>query len=35
MGKFFESLNRVLVAGVGLAGVAFLILHLGGFDGAV
>jgi uncharacterized membrane protein len=35
MGKFFESLNRVLVAGVALAVVAFLILHLGGFDGAV
>ncbi len=35
MGKFFESLNRVLVAGVVLAVVAFLILHLSGFSGDV
>ena len=32
MGKFFEDLNRVLVAGVVLAVVAFLILHLSKFD---
>ncbi|HVZ01942.1 MAG TPA: urate hydroxylase PuuD [Dongiaceae bacterium] len=34
MGKFFESLNRVLVAGVVLAVVAFLILHLSRFEGS-
>ena len=31
MGKFFEDLNRVLIAGVVLVVVAFLILHLSGF----
>src|ERR1700704_3578678 len=35
MGKFFEDLNRVLIAGVVLAIVAFLILHLSGFTGDV
>src|SRR5690349_19074738 len=32
MGKFFEDLNRVLIAGVVLAVVAFLILHLSRFE---
>src|SRR4051794_23767180 len=35
MGKFFEDLNRVVIAGVVLAIVAFLILHLSGFTGDV
>jgi len=33
MGKFFEDLNRVLIAGVVLAVVAFLILHMSKFEG--
>jgi uncharacterized membrane protein len=33
MGKFFEDLNRVLIAGVVLAAAAFLILHLSKFEG--
>jgi len=35
MGKFFESLSRVLIAGVVLAVIAFLILHWSGFNGDV